>query len=85
MIGYTALPTSDPEEAKLREQWYAMKARKEAGEEGAASDFDIIDRRLCKYLWDRCEADIAADRKKHPRAKRNQTFEGPAGIGRALP
>lgn len=61
-LGYRRLPTSDPKEQALRDRWYAA----ETPEERSA-----IDRELSDYLWKRTMATVEADRKKHPRAKRN--------------
>lgn len=80
MTGYRPLPTSDPKEAQLRAEWYEAKER-------GGTAFQLADAALSRYLWDRTEADIAEDRRKHPKAKRNQPVpEGIAvGEGRTLP
>lgn len=79
MIGYKGVPTSDPEEQRLRDDWYFQK------ENGTAQDFSIATQRLTKFLWDRVVKDIENDRAKHPKAKRNQVYEGPTGQNRNLP
>lgn len=87
-LGYRNLPTSDPKEAAMRSDWYA--ARKKRDEEPndmmAEAEFRRVDSALCAYLWQRCEAEIAEDRRKHPKARRNQPVpkEG-VGDGRVLP
>ena len=78
-IGYKGVPTSDPEEQRLRDNWYFQKTK------GTAGDFAIATQKLAKYLWDRVQADIERDRAKHPKAKRNQVYEGNKGEGRNLP
>lgn len=55
-------PTSDPEEARLRQRWHDTVGTPEHA---------VADRLLSNYLWKRTEADIAEDRRKHPKAKRN--------------
>tara|TARA_B100001179_G_scaffold223739_1_gene201647 strand:+ start:11701 stop:12003 length:303 start_codon:yes stop_codon:yes gene_type:complete len=82
---YMNLVASDPKEQELRVLWYKTLRAKEDGEEGAALEHDRVNDRLAKYLWDRTEAEIAADRAKHPKAKRNQVHNGPMGLGRNLP
>ena len=69
--GYRRLPCSDPEEQRLRDEWYA-------GEDGAGD-------RLAAYLWDRTSREVEGDRRKHPRKARNQRYTGPIGEGRLLP
>lgn len=75
-LGYRNLPTRDPIEAELRGRWY--EARQVWLDEGAPDSgsslyaFTHVDDQLTKHLWNRCEADIAADRARHPKAKRNQ-------------
>jgi len=85
MTGYRPLPTSDPREQELRDRWHQTKADAESGEPGAAHLHAVADAALARYLWDRTQAEIAADRKKHPKARRNQTFQGTPGQGRNLP
>ena len=77
MVGYRQIPTSDPEEQRLRDLWHSApdgEARRLAGEA------------LSKYLWSRVSALVEADRAKHPKALRNQPVptSGPSG-GRYLP
>lgn len=76
MTGYRPLPVSDPIEATLRANWYAAR--------GTAS-FARADAKLSAYLWQRTEREVAADRKRHPKAKRNQPK--PEGVisNRVLP
>ena len=70
--GYRRLPCSDPEEQRLQDEWYA-------GEDGAGG-------RLAAYLWNRTKTEVEEDRRKHPKKKRNQTWNGgPTGEGRLLP
>lgn len=77
-ISYRTLPTSDPKEAQLRAEWYEARAS------GNAQRFERADEQLSNYLWARTETDIAADRKRHPKAKRNQPAVHGNG-GRHLP
>lgn len=62
MPGYRPIPSSDPHEQELREQWY--KATGKAKE--------TIGNQLAAYLWQRTESWVAEDRRRHPKAKRNQ-------------
>lgn len=77
MVGFRRLPTSDPEEQRLRDLWYDApdgEARRLAGEA------------LSKHIWDRVEKIVAEDKRKHPAAKRNLPVPttGASG-GRYLP
>lgn len=63
MPGYRNIPTSDPVEADLRRQWYDAQTAKER---------DAIGYKLSTYLWDRVVKQVELDRKRHPKAKRNQ-------------
>lgn len=67
--------SSDPEEQRLRDLWYAAKHGLEiAGNPDSGTSrhaFNHIDDILTKYLWDRAVALREADRAKHPKAKRN--------------
>lgn len=89
MPGYRPLVSQDPREQELRERWHALK--RAAAAPSATGDarlaFEIADADLSAYLWDRTRKDIDEDRRKHPKAKRNQSApEGatPSG-GRCLP
>jgi hypothetical protein len=62
MTGYRTIPSSDPFENQLREQWYNT----------SGEDRVIVEEKLVKYLWDRACNIINEDRKRHPKAKRNQ-------------
>lgn len=79
MTGYRRLKPSDPREAELRDAWHKANG---------GSD-PIVMRRaeeaLTTYLWKRACAEREADRQKHPKAKRNQVFQGSQGEGRMLP
>lgn len=83
--GYKRLPASDPKEEVLREAWHTTRRAKEAGEAGASLSHSLVEARLIRYLWDTAAGKVAADRAKHPKAKRNQTHDGIAGTGRNLP
>ena len=74
-IGYRRLPTSDPIEAKLRDEWYEAVDTFGHG----SPEHQRVDRRLTDYLWKRTQDEVAADRLKHPKAKRNMP------VGSALP
>lgn len=82
---YMNLVASDPKEQELRVLWYDTLRRKEAGEAGAALEHSRVHDRLAAYIWDRVSNQVAADRAKHPKAKRNQVHEGLTGLGRAYP
>jgi hypothetical protein len=91
MISTVLPPASDPEEQRLRVLWYTRKAEWEADGRPDASPskraFDDIDRKLSDYLWNRVESQIAEDRRRHPKARRNAPVgsETPGGGGRHLP
>lgn len=62
MTGYRPLPTSDPVEQRLRDAWY----------EADGAERELIGLQLSTHIWNRNETAVAQDRKKHPKAKRNQ-------------
>lgn len=73
MTGYKSIPSTDPVEGKLRAAWYAARSAIEAENNDVnRRAFEHADGELVKYLWDRVQKDVAADRAKHPKAKRNQ-------------
>ena len=77
MTGYRPIPAKDPEEQRLRELWHSAPhgpAREEIG------------RQLSAHLWNRVEAMVAEDRKRHPKKLRNLPVPktGASG-GRYLP
>lgn len=92
-------PSSDPEEQRLREEWHKARNHRDAVfADPAVADRDTClqeataafaraHRSLSDYIWNRAQRDVEADRRKHPKAKRNQPK--PDGItspgGRALP
>lgn len=93
-LGYRRLPTSDPVESRLRDEWYAT--RKLAHETETATDIrahDLKNEELCQYLWQRTRDLVDADRLKHPKAKRNLPVGSKSGApdeksgagGRILP
>ena len=70
MIGTRAsYATSDPKEAELRARWHATK--------GDPASHAEVHKELSDYLWDRAMRSIEEDRKKHPKAKRNQPVPSP--------
>lgn len=75
-LGYRRLTSSDPVEMDLRDQWYKAKIEWETmghPDSGPAyQHFQHVGERLSAYLWDRASRDVEADRRKHPKAKRNQ-------------
>lgn len=78
-LGYRPLPCADPVEAKLREHWYATRrAVAETPGPSATEAHAQADRQLSAYLWNQVEGQIAEDRRKHPKAKRNAPV--PKGI-----
>ena len=84
-LGYRLLKCSDPVEDDLRRQWYAADAARSNGDAAAGEHFTRVDDKLKSYLWKRACAEREEDRKKHPKARRNQVYTGPSGEGRALP
>lgn len=76
MVGYKKLPTKDSREENLRHEWHrAKEALAEAGfpDSGVARQhFNHVDKQLSDYLWQRTLDDIEEDRRRHPKAKRNQ-------------
>lgn len=81
-LGYRALPTSDPKEAELRAKWYETRTKANLSE----SPEDVAAHRaaheeLSSYLWKRTEAAVEADRRKHPKAKRNAPVGSAIGAG----
>ena len=77
---------SDPEEQRLRELWHKYKAEMESGDTQAGYNFLRVHNELASYLWNRVQAEVDEDRRKHPKKKRNmpKSNDGPSG-GRALP
>jgi hypothetical protein len=75
-LGYRQLPSSDQTEMELRDQWYKAKiAWETAGcpDSGPAHQhFRHVGDKLAAYLWQRASRDVEADRRKHPKARRNQ-------------
>ncbi len=65
MVGYSQIPATDPEEQRLRDEWYAAK---QIGGEA----FDIANGKLVHYIWIRACNTVQEDRIRHPKAKRNQ-------------
>jgi hypothetical protein len=69
---------------ETRDHWISVGSP-DSGTARQAHDF--VNDKLCAFLWDKVKADIEADRRKHPKAKRNQPV--PKGIdvgeGRLLP
>lgn len=85
MVGFRNIPSSDPEEQRLRVAWHKAREAKETGAEGTALAFTRADEALISYIWQRAVKQIEDDRRKHPKARRNQKHEGPLGQGRSLP
>lgn len=96
MTGYHATPTSDPVERRLRSLWYStrdsMNEAFVAEAAGQPNNLPIktrhhhrVDRMLSSYLWNRTLADIEEDRRKHPKAKRNQPVPPDSSPTRWLP
>lgn len=64
---------SDLKEVAYREIWHEKKRAYEANPNPQTQgEFRAADRVISAYLWNRTQAEIAEDRRKHPRAKRNQ-------------
>lgn len=87
-IGFRRLPASDPEEQKLRDQWYEAKNDADGKEAShpKVQYFNLLDRKMRDFMWAKALQVVAEDRAKHPRAKRNQLPDGPVpGKTRYLP
>lgn len=80
MVGFKRLKAVDPREDELRRAWHEAK---DAGDEKKLA---CIGTELSDYIWKRSVAIIEEDRRRHPKAKRNQgkSETGPSG-GRVLP
>lgn len=86
--GYREIPASDPEEQRLRLAFFAARGR--ATHTGHGEDIRLAETaywRLADYIWARAQADAAADRKRHPKARRNQIPPPRTviGSGRSIP
>lgn len=73
---------------ELQAQWHEAKAKWEAvgrrpGPEMVA--WLRVDATLCSTIWQGVQEDIAEDRKRHPKARRNAPVGESSGGGRALP
>lgn len=79
MTKQNTLRASDPIEQELREKWYATR------DAGNWAEHRAVDAQLSRYIWSRTERDIAADRAKHPKARRNQPKSSDALSNRVLP
>lgn len=73
-IGYREIPAADPEEQRMREQLFAVRGRlvQEPGNPTLQAAETDATRALAGYLWRRACAQVEEDRKKHPKARRNQ-------------
>lgn len=73
----------------MQTRWHEL--RKAWADEGFPSSsqakkaFDFHDDKLCQYIWDTTQAAIAEDRRKHPKAKRNQPVPTDSSPTRHLP
>ena len=82
-LGYRHIPAQDPEEQRLRD--ILFRARADAAQAGVDTTADATEhmlaaeKALADYIWDRTCREVAADRAKHPKAKRNMP------VGSALP
>lgn len=71
-LGYRPTPAGDATEKQLRDLWYATRTQADStGERRDIEEHQSVHDRLTKYLWDRATRQVAADRAKHPKAKRN--------------
>lgn len=74
-LGYRHLPASDAREQELRDQLFSARAAYvQAGSIEKSPEYRTVqqaDKRLSDYLWERSCQIVAADRAKHPKAKRN--------------
>lgn len=75
-LGYRKLPSGDPEEMRLRAEWYKAKGEHDAAgfpDSGPAYQyFQHATDEIASYLWQRTLRIIESDRAKHPKAQRNQ-------------
>jgi hypothetical protein len=76
MTGYRRISAADPGEEALRAEWHSASDKLRPA----------VAAKLSAYLWQRAVSIVAADRLRHPKAKRNAPVgsHGPSG-GRALP
>lgn len=79
MTGFRRLEASDPEEQRLRSLCHTHQDDENWHELAATRDL------LAAYIWKRACDEVAADRAKHSKKKRNQIYNGPMGEGRSLP
>jgi len=74
-LGYKRLRASDPKEDALRTKWYetrdAWVADGSSDSGQAHHAFFHVDHQLSSYLWEKALGEREADRKAHPKAKRN--------------
>lgn len=88
MTGFCKMKASDPEEQRLRDNWYAAKALAETSPSPSnALAFYNANKALSDFLWRRANTIVAHDRAKHPKAKRNMPVGamGSGSGGRILP
>lgn len=71
MTGYRRLVCNDPAEQVLRDKWHEAKEALDPAEAGSVLRWTKVDRALTDFLWHRAWGEREADRKKHPKAKRN--------------
>lgn len=88
-MGYRHIPASDPEEQRLRDAVFSARTAWVGSNDGPkeAAAMQVAERELSQYLWDRACRQVAADRAKHPKAKRNAPVpkQIEVGSGRVLP
>ena len=72
-VGYRHIPATDEQEQRLRDDLFYARGRLVEDPEDPIRirAVDSCDKRLADYLWDRSCRLVAADRQKHPKAKRN--------------
>lgn len=73
-IGYREIPASDPEEQRMRKELFAARGRlvQEPGNPTLQAAETAANHALAGYLWRRACAQVEEDRRKHPKARRNQ-------------
>lgn len=77
---------SDPAEAELRQLWHQHKVLSDSDPTpDNVRTFHEVHRKLSDYLWQRVQTEVENDRKRHPKAKRNQPVQRNGVPSRHLP
>lgn len=86
-VGYRHIPAQDKQEQRLRDDLFYARGRLVEDPEDPVRirAVESCDKRLADYLWQRSCSIVAADRAKHPKAKRNAPVGSmPAGKAGAI-